>query len=205
MLRGVVGVLDLYIRAFLMLFIIFNPISSLPIFISLTDKLSPKERRIVARKSSILAGAILLVFLFFGWFIFDFFQVTVDDFRIAGGILLLILGIDELIGEAAPKMRKADPEEIAVVPLATPLLAGPGSITTVLVFSIPPFNLLHGLVAIVLNMLLALAVFCNSETILRFLGRNGVRVVTRIMGLMICAIAVSMIREGIMNILSAAV
>ena len=189
----------LFIQGFILLFAIFDPIGTVPIFYSLTAKLSREERKKVIRESILVAFIILIVFAYLGWIFLEFLGVTIDDFRIAGGILLFILAITDLMLERG-RFRTAEPEEYAVVPIATPLLAGPGSITTVMIMS--PSNPVITLLVIIANVAVAWVLFVESEFLLRILGKNGMRVITRIMGLIVAALAVMFIREGIIGIIT---
>jgi multiple antibiotic resistance protein len=197
-LANLVGLFILFLQGFILLFAIFDPIGTIPIFYSLTSKLTHEERRKVIRESILVAFAILIVFAYFGWIFLRFLGVTINDFRIAGGVLLFILAITDLMLERG-RFRTAEPEEYAVVPLATPLLAGPGSITTVMIMT--PSNPVITLLVIVANVIVAWVLFVKSEFLLRILGKNGMRVITRIMGLIVAALAVMFIREGILGII----
>jgi len=194
-----VAQLSLFLQAFIMLFAIFDPIGTIPIFYALTPKLTPERRRKIISESLIVAFIILIVFAYGGWVFLQFLGVALDDFKIAGGILLFILAITDLMMEPR-RFRTAEPEELAVVPLATPLLAGPGSITTVMIMK--PFGPVITFFVIIVNVLAAWFILVKSESIMRLLGKNGMRVATRILGLIVAAIAVMFIREGILGIIS---
>ena len=126
----------LFIRALVGVFVIVNPFGNVPIFISLTSKLTSEERRNAIIKSMIIATAILLVFALIGKVLFDLLNVTLDSLRIAGGLLMLAIAFDMLMGRS-PASRIDEEEEresVAVTPMATPLLAGPGAMTTVMIY-----------------------------------------------------------------------
>jgi len=127
--------------AFLNLFVMLNAIGTVPIFLSLTDGSSPLERREIAKKSAIVAGSIVLVFIFLGKYILEFFHIKTEDFFVAGGLILLILALDFTTGKNVVRSYTVKKEELAVVPLGTPLLAGPGTITMsiILTYDYGPF------------------------------------------------------------------
>jgi multiple antibiotic resistance protein len=187
--------LYLFLNAFALLFSVLNVVGNTPIFLTLTNTLKENRRRI-ATYSVIIALIILLIFAYIGLTVFQFLGITINDFKIAGGIILFIVAFQHLIGKFTG-VTKLDAEEIATFPLATPLLAGPGAISTVIIISSPPYNYLLATVAILLNCLIAWVALLRSELIYRFLGSSGTKVLTRIMGLLIAAIAISFIREGI--------
>ena len=126
----------LFIRALVGVFVIVNPFGNVPIFISLTSRLTSEERRNAIIKSMIIATAILLVFALIGKVLFDLLNVTLDSLRIAGGLLMLAIAFDMLMGKSpASRIDEAEEREsVAVTPMATPLLAGPGAMTTVMIY-----------------------------------------------------------------------
>ncbi|MCX8205165.1 MAG: MarC family protein [Candidatus Nezhaarchaeota archaeon] len=187
-------------QAFIMLFVIFDAVGNVPAFHAFTQQMTAHEKRRVARQSVIVAGAVLVAFTLLGKALFSAINVSIDDFKVAAGIVLFILSVELVLGKLEPGMRKVEAEDFAIVPLATPLLAGPGSISTVMYLS-EVVGLAETLTSIALNVVVAYAIFASSEAIFKALGRNGVRAVTRIIGLIIAAIAVSIIREGLQRIL----
>ena len=191
--------LYLFLQAFFLLFSILNAVGNAPIFLLMTADMADKRKRIIS-ESVFIAFVILIIFAYLGWFIFQLLGTTIDDFKIAGGIILFIIAFDYL-REARSKVKSIDSSEIAAFPLATPLLAGPGAISTVMILMNPPYGPLITSVVIVSNCLLAWLILMQGEIIRRILGKNGTRVLTRIMGLLIAAIAVTFVREGIMAII----
>jgi len=172
-----------FLQAFVTLFAIFDPIGVLPIFVSLTGDLPAEPRNRIVRTSSLVSLGILLAFAYLGLQLFQLLGITLNDFRIVGGRSL---------------PRKG--EEIAVFPLATPLLAGPGSISVVVLMVRPPFGPLTTLAVILLNVLLAWVVLRFGLRLYGLLGRQGSSVISRIMGLIIGAIAIRMLREGVVEL-----
>lgn len=189
--------LVLFAEATVLLFSILDPIGTVPIFMALTEEFPDKRPRIV-RQSVVLATAILYVFAYLGWFIFQILGITLNDFRIAGGIVLFIVALEHLSGREA-RTRKLEAEELAAFPLATPLLAGPGAISTVVILANPPFGPFVTFLVITVNALLTFLVLNRSDLVRRALGVNGTRALTRIMALLIAAIGVSFVRQGILD------
>jgi multiple antibiotic resistance protein len=178
-----------------MLFAIFDPLGSVPIFLSLTAKMSESQRKKVIKQSLTFAFALLVAFAYFGWWLLSFLGITFNDFKIAGGLLLLVLAVEDMVLERR-RYRMVEAEELAFVPLGTPLLAGPGSLVTVMIL-MKEFNLPVAFLAIVSNTLLAWVIFRTSEKLSTYLGKTGLRVIMKIMGLIIISFAVKFIREGI--------
>ena len=145
----------------------------------------------------------LVAFMAFGRLLFDAINVSVDDFKVAAGIVLFILSVELVLGRLEPGMMKVEAEDVAIVPLATPLLAGPGSISTVM-YLVEVIGPIETLASVGLNVALTYLIFRSSERIFGVLGRNGSRAVTRIIGLIIAAMAIAIIREGLQGILAAA-
>jgi len=192
--------LALFVQSFVLLFSILDPIGTVPIFMALTDDYRAERRKIV-RESIIVATVILYVFAYVGWVIFQALGITLDDFRIAGGIVLFAVAFDHLRGRHE-RSKKEDASEVAVFPLATPLLAGPGAISTVVILANPPYGPLLTFLVITLNSAVAFAILARSEWVQKILGVNGSRALTRITALLIAALAVSFVREGILNVIS---
>ncbi len=188
----------LFLQSFVLLFSILDPIGTVPIFMALTNDFSSQRRKIV-RQSILVATIILFVFAYLGWIIFQTLGITLNDFRIAGGIILFTVAFDHLSGRERKPRREA--EDVAVFPLAIPLLAGPGAISTVIILANPPYGPFLTFVVITLNSVLAYGILSRSDWVQRILGVSGTRALTRITALLIAALAVSFVREGILNIL----
>lgn len=190
----------LFLEAAALLFALLDPIGTVPIFLAVTEDI-PDQRRHIVKESVLIATVILFVFAAFGWLIFDILGITLNDFRIAGGIVLFLVAYEHLSGRETGS-KKMNPDEIAAFPLATPLLAGPGAISTVVILANPPYGPLVTLLVIALNGLIAYAILAESAWVQRIFGPNGTSALTRITALLIAAIAVSFVREGIVNILT---
>jgi multiple antibiotic resistance protein len=194
----------LFIHALVGVFVIVNPFGNVPIFISLTSRLTSEERRNAIIKSMIIATAILLVFALIGKALFDMLNVTMDSLRIAGGLLMLAIAFDMLMGRSpASRIDEAEEREsVAVTPMATPLLAGPGAMTTVMILmNEADTPVLKGSVmfAILIAMAAGFIILINCETVYNIIRKDGARVLTKIMGIVLATIAVEMVVNGLLN------
>lgn len=184
-------------QAFVALLIIVDPLGNLPVFISLTEGLADNER-LNAYKTATLTGlALLILFTFAGTAILHLFGITLQDFMIAGGILLLVIAIKMLVGEKWA--LKISSEEIGAVPLACPLLSGPGAITTTMVL-IGTVGLLNTLLGVLACFGVTWITLKKSAYIYEFLGKSGTLIIAKIMAILIAAIAIQFIRLGIEGI-----
>ena len=196
-----------YTKTFISLFAILDPIGIIPIIILFTADLTPPKRAQLGRLASLAVCAILLVALLVGEPLLSFFGISISSFRVAGGILLLLMAIKMLMGnvnQVAPPSNEAsaDGEGIpanAIVPLSTPLLAGPGSISAVIIAAHKAQGIEHYLVMGLEIILLSITVwltFLIAPWVARRLGKIGIDVFTRLMGLILGAIAVEFIASG---------
>jgi multiple antibiotic resistance protein len=188
-----------FVASFVLLFSVFDVIGTVPVFLALTQDYK-EHRAMIVRDSVIIATIILLVFASVGRVIFQVLGITLNDFKIAGGIILFIIAVDNLRGRIS-QTRTIGASEIAAFPLATPLLAGPGAISTVMIYANPPYGLLEIFLVILLNSLLAFVILERASWVQRALGNNGTQVFTRIVGLLIAAIGIAFIREGVVGII----
>lgn len=187
-----------YLQGFLTLFIIFDPIGNVPLFHAFTSSFEAQKKAKILNDSVKVAFAILVVFAVIGAYILDFFRISMDDFKIAGGVLLFIMSIEGLLGKE--EGRWMNREDVAIVPLATPLMAGPGSIYTVMYLMQPPNGPLVALFAITANVILQWALLRSSNTLMKVLGRAGSTIISRIMAFILSAIAIGMIRSGLVGV-----
>jgi multiple antibiotic resistance protein len=194
----------LFIHALVGVFVIVNPFGNVPLFISLTQKFTPVERRNAIVKSVVIATAILLVFALIGKVLFDLLNVTLDSLRIAGGLLLLAIAFDMLMGRSPAS--KIDPNEeresVAVTPMATPLLAGPGAMTTVMILMNEADTTVSKgfiMLAILLAMCAAFLILINCDRVYNAIRKDGARVLTKIMGIVLATIAVEMVVNGLLH------
>ncbi|HLX03796.1 MAG TPA: YchE family NAAT transporter [Trinickia sp.] len=199
------------LKSFISLLALINPVGAVPFFLSLTSQQSDAERRHTIRIASISVFCVIAVTTLLGQQIISFFGISVGSLEVGGGIIMLLMAINMLnaqIGNARSTPEERDEAEsknsIAVVPLAIPLLTGPGSISTVIVYSAnsPHWYDRLGLVAI--GAILAAICFFSlrlAEPIARWVGQTGINIGTRLMGLMLSALAVEFIVDGLKALL----
>ncbi|BAA29851.1 neutral amino acid NAAT transporter SnatA [Pyrococcus horikoshii] len=181
------------------MFAITNPIGAVPVFMSVVGHLPAEIKHEVAKKVSITVFITLTVFALVGQWIFKFFGSSIDAFAIAGGILLFRMGMEMLSGKlSSVKIDEEDVtlEEVAVIPLAIPLISGPGAITTVMLYMTKesPGIVILTIIAIGLT---TYGILYSGNKIIERLGRVGVKVTTRMMGLILTSMAMQMIINGI--------
>jgi multiple antibiotic resistance protein len=192
-LTGAFG--DELLRGFLMLFIVLDALGNAPLFYLFTKDFEPWKRVRTIRKSIVIATLILLFFGLLGDYVLEYFDITVNDFRIAGGVILFIYAVLGILGHSEAEVVKG--EEIAIVPLATPLLAGPGAITVVIYLKYS-MNAVITVLSILGNMAVAWALLENGGRLLEYMGKQGSIVLSKIFAILLAAYAVSMIRVGIL-------
>lgn len=191
--------LELILRSTIALFVIIDPIGNIPIFMSLTQNMGRDERRQIVKVASVTGFTLLAVFALFGVQFLAFFNISMNSFRIAGGILLLLISLRILI--EGGWRAEVHAGESGAVPLGFPLLVGPGAITTTMV-TIQTSGLLVTLVAVVTVSVMTVICLALAEEIYRLLGRVGSNVVARVMAVFIAAIAVEFIMEGVSQYLA---
>ena len=184
------------LKASTALFIIIDPLGLIPVFMALTQGATDSERRAILSHATLVAFVLLLLFAFTGTGILNLFGIGLSDFKIAGGILLLVLAL-RIIGEA--HYGKSVGGKPGVVPIAVPLLVGPGAITTSIVL-IGTYGLWVTVTAVVLTFTICFLIFRCVNLLYRVLGETGSDVIAKIMGMLIAAIAVQFIREGVQEI-----
>lgn len=188
---------------FVPLFVAVDALGLLPVFMGLTQGLTHARIRRIIFESVITAMIVALVFLFIGKGILTLLGITVADFMIAGGALLFVLSLSDLI--AAEKRRlQVDQEEVGAVPLGVPLMVGPGVLTTTILL-INQYGLIPTVSATIVNIVIAGMVFWMSGSINRILGRAGTRTISKLSSLILAAIGVMMVRKGIMLLITAGV
>jgi len=199
-------VLKHLLYAYAALFAITNPIGAVPVFLSVTHGISLQDRVRIAKKVMITVFLTLITFALIGEWIFSFFGSSVDAFSIAGGILLFRMALDMLSGQISKvKMSEEEAEEItlediAIIPLAIPLISGPGAITTVMLYMAKSTTVVEKsmvLLAILLVSITTYLILLSADRVEKKLGKVGIKVLTRMMGLILASIAVQMVINGI--------
>jgi len=184
-----------FLMAFIPMFVAFDCIGIIPVFISFTEGLEEKQRRRITKRAIITAGAIGLAFISGGKGIFLFLGITIGDFQIAGGIVLLLIAVIDLVTTPSA-IRKPITGDIGVVPIGMPLILGP-AVLTILMISLDSFGILIALSAFIANLIITNVVLIYSSALDRILGKPISSAFSKVMGLLMGAIAIMMIRKGI--------
>lgn len=180
--------------AFVPVFVAVDPIGILPLFVSLSHQLNKKEKQRVIFQSLITALCLSIGFIFLGKLIFKMLGITIADFMVAGGAVLFSIALNDLLSSG--KARQIPASEMGAVPIGTPLIVGPAVLTTSLII-IEEYGLPATVIAILANILLVGLIFLFSDVLIKILGQAGARAMSKVMALLLAAIAVMMIRKGI--------
>lgn len=193
------------ILCFITLFTMVNPLPVVPVYLAMTRELAPPQARRVALKATTTALLVMAVFALGGRLIFQFFHISIDSMRIVGGVLFFLIGFEML--QARPTRTKHDEEsvaeyveDIAITPLGTPMLSGPGTITSVILLMNESSTLVHRaelFAAMLVVAVLTYLILVNGQRILRRIGSSGNKVLTRLMGLIVMVIAVESFFAGL--------
>jgi multiple antibiotic resistance protein len=201
-----------YAAIIVTVFAIVDPIGTLPFFVSLTQGFDAADRKVVLDRSVATLGIILTLFALLGRFLFAAFGFTLAAFEVAGGILLFVVAYEMIFGEfgrakLSPVDRQAAidrRDEISIVPLGVPLLAGPGAISTVMIYEAnsggDPWTIVATFVAIGVTTAATFVTFTYGQRIMRVLGRVGVMAMTRVLGLLLAAVGVQFVATGILGL-----
>ncbi len=200
----------IFLQFFLGLVAAVNPVGIMPVFVSLTGHMTQEEKHKTAVTANVAVAIILVVSLLAGQMLLDMFSISLDSFRVAGGLLLLSIAFSMMSGKLGEdkqnKQEKSEyvsREQIGVVPLAMPLMAGPGAISSTIVYGsrYPSiFDTAGIILTIVLFALSTWLLFRSAPLIVRFLGQTGINVITRIMGLILGALGIEFIANGLRNL-----
>ncbi|EJF1756653.1 YchE family NAAT transporter [Vibrio cholerae] len=200
----------IFLQFFLGLVAAVNPVGIMPVFVSLTGHMTLEEKNKTAATANIAVAIILIIALLAGQMLLDLFSISLDSFRVAGGLLLLSIAFSMMSGKLGEdkqnKQEKSEyisREQIAVVPLAMPLMAGPGAISSTIVYGSRYPNMLDTLgiiLTVVAFSFCAWLLFRSAPYIVRLLGQTGINVITRIMGLILGALGIEFIANGLRNL-----
>ena len=188
------------------IFFLVDPFAALPTFLAVTEGEDRERRRRTARKASMTAWIVLTAFSVAGKYLFELFGISLPAFEIAGGIILLLIGLDMLAAKRSPTQESSaeveeasEKEDAGIVPLGVPMLAGPGSITSVMVLVGQVqkwWQMAAILVSIAVTAVICFLVLGNSDRVARALGQTGIRILVRVMGLLLVALAVQYFVNG---------
>ena len=200
--------LELFISAFATLFVVIDPPGCAPIYAGLTAKASHRQAAVMALRACLIATAILVTFALFGEELLGFLHIQLDSFRIAGGIMLFLIALEMVFekrterreGRAEKILQHQPVEDVSVFPMAMPMLAGPGSIASIMLLMARAHGTSETLVilaALACVMLLSLAALVAARPIIRLLGARVEAVVTRLLGLLLAALAAQFVIDGV--------
>ncbi len=188
-----------FLKCFIPLFVAIDSVGVLPLFINLTQGIKKEQKLKLISEATIACLLISIIFLFSGRLVFGFLGINESDFRIAGGILLLLISISD-IAFSGLRLRSHQSGEVGVVPIGIPLIMGPAALTTILIL-VDQQGVAMTLFALIVNLAIVWIAFRKSDVILRILGDGGSRAFAKIMALFLAAIAVMMIRVGLSDFL----
>lgn len=196
----------LFMSTFLTLVVILDPPGALPIFLALTRRMSREQRHAAARRASLVAFGVIGLFAIFGQYILSYLHISVPALQVSGGLLLLLVALELLMGQVDENPQETPDVNVAVVPLGTPLLAGPGGIVAMMLAvqgsSGWPGYLTAGL-ALLAAILVVYLFLRYAGVIRRFLGESGTMLASRVAGLLLAAIAVQMAADGVLGFVNA--
>ncbi len=189
---------DAFMYAFVTLLVIMDPFGGLPVFMTLTKDYSEQRAKLSAHRATRVSFILLTVFVFVGEGVLDFFGISMFSFQVGGGLILLLLGLlyvlDITLGD------DKDYSKDIVIPMATPLIAGPGAITAIIIL-VSQHGWMIPFLAMVLNLLIFWAAMYYARYIKKILGEQGLEIMSRVMGLLLVALAIEMIRSAWLNLL----
>ena len=191
--------IELFLLSFIPLFVAIDIIGTTPIFLGYIHDVSVKQRKKLIIEALLTAFIVANAFLIFGKLILVFLGITIDDFRIAGGIILLIISITDIMSSS--EERRNPHTNVGIVPLGIPLIMGPAALTTIIIL-VDNFGYFPTILSLVLNFLIAGLILTNAKWLIKLIGEGGSKAFAKIASLFLAAIAVMMIRVGILGIIS---
>ena len=202
--------IDFILLCFSTLFTLVNPIGIAPIFLTLTERFPEKDQKLIAKKGILTGFVVLVIFAYLGRYIFAIYSISIDAFRIMGGIIFFRSGI-KMLDSITPRTRitpseteeSLEHEDIAISPIGIPIVTGPGAITAAMILAGQADSLTEQiilLISILLVLFLTLVIFLFSPKIFKKLGQSGSRLIQKLMGIILMVIAVQFIIDGISNV-----
>lgn len=187
---------------FIQIFVAVDAIGNVPLFISLSEGLSKKQRHQIILDSVTTATVLAIVFMFVGKWVLRAIGITISDFQVAGGALLFVISVRLLYpGSSRLALSNGHDKEAGIFPLGTPLITGPAVLTTTLMM-LDSFGLTPTFVSLVCNMLIVWLTLAKADTIIKVMGTSGTRAFAKIMYILLAAIGAMMIRKGILGVLA---
>ena len=190
----------IFILSFIPIFVAIDVLGLVPIFLSLTSGMKPPEKKKLITDATFTALAVSLVFLFGGRMIFNFLGITENDFRVGGGIVLLVLAVIDLT--VTGEKTRAPQTSVGVVPIGIPLIIGPAVLTTLLII-VDAYGYLAAVIGLLANLFLVWLIFRNYDYIIRVMGEAGSKAFAKVAALFMAAIAIMMIRIGLTAMIAA--
>jgi multiple antibiotic resistance protein len=194
-------IIESALLCFIPIFVAIDPVGIVPMFLTLTRGYEARERRKIVLDSVVTATVIGIIFVLAGKSIFLLLGITIQDFAIAGGALLFILSIIDLLGDGSARVHGAEPRALGIFPLGTPLIVGPAVLATLIIL-VDTYGFLPSLIAFVLNLIVLFFALFKADAILSLLGENGTRAFAKIMSILLAAIGIMMVRKGIMELIA---
>jgi multiple antibiotic resistance protein len=179
---------------FIPIFVAMDVFAVLPVFISVTTDIENSDKKIIVKQSIITALAVSLAFVAVGEAVFSILGITVDDFKIAGGLVLLVIAVLDLLRPGGERRKIED--TIGVVPIGVPLIVGPAVLTTLIVMN-DHYGVAPTIISLTLNLIIVWASFVQAEKIISLIGKNGIVALSKVMAILLASIAVMMIRLGV--------
>lgn len=196
--------IDTLTQAFVLLWVVIDPIGSVPVFLASTNTLSKKERKVTAFRAVLFAGLVLLFFLILGQLILEAMDISLSAFQIAGGLVLLYFGFTMIFGESKPESEmnmKDSKVDVAIFPMAVPSLASPGAMMAIVLLTendtFTFMNQFTTALVMIIVLLIAWALLLAAGKIQKLIGDSGAAIISRVMGLILAAVAVDSILEGL--------
>jgi multiple antibiotic resistance protein len=190
--------IEIFLLSFIPLFVAIDIIGTTPIFLGFIHGISENERKKLIYEALLTAFIIAIIFLVFGKIVLRFIGITIDDFRIAGGIILLIISVSDIVSTSTE--RRNPGTNVGVVPLGIPLIMGPAALTTIIIL-VDNFGYMPTILSMVLNFIIVGLILINAKWLIKIIGEGGTRAFAKIASLFLASIAVMMIRVGVLNII----
>lgn len=207
--------LELFLSAFAVLFVLIDPPGCAPIFATLTKGTSARHQRIMAFKSVIVATLVLIGFLFGGEWVFNKLGISLDALRIAGGIMLFMIGLSMVFEQRTENREERaedilddveNPEDISVFPMGIPMIAGPGTMASLLLLASEndtPAQIVSILSALMLVLVITLITFLIAGPLMKLMGKSATAVITRLLGVLLCTLAAQFLIDGVLGAMPA--
>jgi multiple antibiotic resistance protein len=190
--------MESFLLAFIPLFVAIDVFGVLPLYVALTERMNDAERRTLTIQATLTAFGISVVFLVAGKLLFSFLGITESDFRVGGGVVLLVLAVNDLL--FSPESKRNPESTVGVVPIGIPLIMGPAALTTIIIL-VHSYGYAWAVASLVANMMIVWLVFTQASRIMRMMGKAGARATAKVVALFLAGIAVMMIRSGITTML----